>query len=234
MAMEQLTNLIKRATGGEPTEGKWDKQFREWIADAESKGLDPNDVGDKAWANDYLAETMEERYLGLVPANGVVLELGPGSGRLSRHLIKKAKRLELIDSSTFVIDWISRYLVGKGDFRATLIPVPSMPHLADGSIDLVVAHGVFEHLDFDESYYFLAEFARVLKSGGKVSFNYDNIASSGGGDWWMSHKKRAGVRSIFRFYTPEFMTRIAELAGLGVDKSYVTEDRLAHLVLVKK
>lgn len=234
MAIEQLSNLIRRATGGDPAEGKWDKQFRQWIADAEAKGLDPNDVGDEAWANDYLSETLNERYLDLVPAGGVVLELGPGSGRLTRHLIKRAKRVELIDSSKFVIEWISRYLVGKGEFRAQHIPVPAAPHLADNSIDLVVAHGVFEHLDFDESYYFLAEFARVLKQGGKVSFNYDNIASKGGGEWWLSHKRRAGVRSIFRFYTPEFMIRLAELAGLAVDKSYVSDDRLAHLVLVKK
>ncbi len=234
MAMEQLTNMIKRVTGGDSAEGKWDKHFRQWITDAEAKGLDPNDVGDQAWANDYLAETLNERYLDLVTPGSVVLELGPGSGRLTRHLIKKAKRVELIDSSSFVIEWMDRYLAGKGDFRATYIPNPASPHLKDGSIDLVVAHGVFEHLDFDETYYFLEEFARVLKQGGKVSFNYDNIASSGGKDWWLSHKRGPGVRSIFRFYTPEFMIRLAEIAGLSVEKNYISDDRLAHLVLVKK
>jgi SAM-dependent methyltransferase len=214
-------------------DGKWDKHFRDWIADAEAKGLDPNDVGDKAWANDYLSETLEERYLGLVAADSVVLELGPGSGRLTRHLIKRAKRVELLDNSSFVIDWMNRYLAGKGEFRATLIPVPAAPHLADACIDLVVAHGVFEHLDFDETYYFLAEFARVLKPGGRVSFNYDNIASSGGAEWWRSHRRGAGVRSIFRFYTPDFMARLAELAGLTAEKHCVSDDRLAHLILSK-
>jgi SAM-dependent methyltransferase len=224
-----------RRAGERPAaaEGKWDKHFRQWIAEAERSGQDPNDVGDRAWANDYLAKALESRYLALVPANGTVLELGPGSGRLTRHLLGRAGRIELIDSSAFVISWMQRYLEGKADFRAVLIDKPLTPHLADDSMDAFLAHGVFEHLDFDETYWFLTEFARVLKPGGRVSYNYDTIHGPGGERWLLDHRRSPGSRFIFRFYTPDFMTRIAEVAGLSVVESHVCDDRLAHLILTK-
>jgi predicted SAM-dependent methyltransferase len=35
------------------------------------------------------------------------------------------------------------------------------------------AHGVVEHFELDELYWFLGEFARVLRPGGKVGFDFD-------------------------------------------------------------
>ncbi len=214
-------------------EGKWDQHFREWIREAEARGEDPNDVGDEAWANDYLARSLDDRYLRYVPQGGTILELGPGSGRLTRHLIGRAGRIELIDNSEFVIEWMKRYLAGKVDFRAKLIAKPLAPHIESDSIDTVLAHGVFEHLDFDETYYFLHEFRRVLKPGGHVSFNYDTLHSPGGAQWFLDHRRAPGKRCIFRFYTPEFMTRIAEIASLRAVRSLASDDRLAHIVLTK-
>jgi SAM-dependent methyltransferase len=217
----------------EESEGKWDVHFRQWIEQAEARGQDPNDVGDEAWANDYLAQVLERCYLRLVPKGGTVLELGPGSGRLTRHLIGRAGRIELIDNSDFVVKWISKYLEGKVDHRAVLISKPLVPHLKDNSIDAVLAHGVFEHLDFDETYFFLLEFCRVIKPGATISFNYDNIQSEGGKEWFLGHKRSPGRRCIFRFYTPDFIMRIAEIAGLKVSESFTSNDRLAHLILTK-
>jgi SAM-dependent methyltransferase len=228
-----LAKLLAIRSSTVAGEGKWDKHFREWIQKAESLGLDPNDVGDDAWANDYLSQTLYSHYLNLIPQGGTVLELGPGSGRLTRHLIGRAGRIELIDSSAFVVDWIKRYLAGKADFRAKLIAKPLASHLESNSVDVVLAHGVFEHLDFDETFFFLREFARVLKPNGRISFNYDNIQSSGGERWFLDHLRQPGNRCIFRFYTPDFMERLAQIAGLQVAQSFVSEDRLAHLILTK-
>lgn len=221
------------ALGTSAGAGKWDTAFRDWIARAERQGLDPNDVGDEAWENDYLAQSLEDRYLRYVPQGGTVLELGPGSGRLTRHLIGRAGRVELVDHSRFVIDWIQKYLSGKIDYRAQRISKPLLPHISENSIDTVLAHGVFEHLDFDETYFFLAEFCRVIKPGGHVSFNYNTIHSSGGMQWFSDHVREPGTRCIFRFYTPDFMIHLAERAGLTVVESLTSEHRLAHLILTK-
>lgn len=211
----------------------WDKHFRDWISSAKAEGVDPNDVGDAVWVTDCLAQTLDRCYLAFVPEGGTVLELGPGTGRLTRHLIGRAGRIELVDNSEFVIKWITAYLSGKVDFRANLIQAPVLHHLQDDSMDTVVAHGVFEHLDFDETYWFLVEFRRVLKPAGYVSFNYDTLSSPGGTKWFLEKRRKPGAKCVFRFYTPDFMARIAEVAGLSVVYSFTSDDRLAQLVLTK-
>jgi SAM-dependent methyltransferase len=211
--------------------GKWDRAFRRWIAEAQASGGDPNDFGDKAWANDYLTQCLDSRYLAYVTPGSTVLELGPGSGRLTRHLVGRVGRLELVDNSPFVIEWISKYLEGKVPFRAQRITTPSFDHIVASSIDSVLAHGVFEHLDFDETFFFLAEFCRVLRPGGYASFNYNTLHSPAGEQWFHSHRGEPGDRCIFRFYTPDFMQRIAEIAGLQAVTSEASDERLAHIVL---
>jgi ubiquinone/menaquinone biosynthesis C-methylase UbiE len=210
----------------------WDPHFDQWIKSAVAHGVDPNDVGDEAWANDSLADAIQDLYLSYVPAGATVLELGPGTGRLTRHLITRARKLELVDNSKFVIKWMTTYLAGKIEFRTHLVERPLFPSVPDDSVDTVVAHGVFEHLDFDETFSFLVEFYRVLKPGGYVSYNYDTLHSSGGAEWFL-RKLKPGKRCIFRFYTPEFMARIAQIAKFEVVQSISSDDRLAHIVLRK-
>jgi SAM-dependent methyltransferase len=216
-----------------PAPGRWDVHFHQWVDSARARGLDANDVGDEAWANDRLADALDDNYLRYVPEGGTVLELGPGTGRLTRHLIGRAGKLELVDNSKFIIDWMNKYLRDKIDFRTHLIKSPRFPAVSDGSVDTALAHGVFEHLDFDETYAFLVEFHRVLKTGGHVSFNYDTLHNEAGARWFLDHHK-PGKRCIFRLYTPEFMARIAEVAKFKVARSIASDDRLAHMVLVKR
>jgi SAM-dependent methyltransferase len=125
------------------------------------------------------------------------------------------------------------YLEGRCEFRTHLISVPLMPGIPSGSVDLVLAHGVVEHLDFDEIAFFLDEFLRVLKPGGRVSFNYNSMHSAEGVEWFRQRRREPGNRCIFRFYTPDFMHRLAEISGFSIGESYAGQSRLAHVVLVK-
>jgi SAM-dependent methyltransferase len=119
----------------------WDRQFVKWIRDAEATGRDPNDIGDERWREDLLDTALEEHYLPAVGRDSVVLELGPGSGRLSRHLIGRCRELILVDTSQIVCDWLSRYLDGKGQFRIFRIDGPRFMMVHDEEIDAVLGMG---------------------------------------------------------------------------------------------
>jgi len=216
-----------------PAPGKWDKHFREWIEQARSRGGDPNDVGDEAWANDYLSNALPRFYLPYVNPDSRVMELGPGSGRVTRHLVGRCRRLELVDNSEFVIEWMRTYLDGKCEFGTHLIDRPRVPAIEDERIDFVLAHGVMEHLDFDETAFFLDEFHRVLRRGGRLSFNYNSLHSDEGAAWFAKHRRSPGHRCIFRFYTPDFIRRLGRLSGFEVEAEHVAAERLAHVVFVK-
>jgi SAM-dependent methyltransferase len=190
---------------------QWDRDFKRWAREKGGDG-DPNDVGDAEWAGDLLDEGLKDHYLPLLSPEAVIVELGPGSGRLSRHLIGRCQELIVLDISKYVCKWMRGYLEGKGRFQVHRINGPFLPMLGDATVDAVVSNGVFEHLDLDETYWFLSEFARVLRPGGGCSFNFDSPVMPDGIALMRQHGG-PGHRSVFRLHHPESIRCVAEAAG---------------------
>src|SRR3990172_4536473 len=193
-------------------EKPWDDEFKQWIAEAERTGRDPNDLGDSAWGGSALPDT-EKYILPHVRPDSVVLELGPGSGRVTRHVIGRCGEMILVDYSRFVCEWMTKYFDGKGKFKTLLINTPSLEGVATESVDLIFAEGVFHHIELDDLCFFLEEFHRVLKPRGVMIFNFVNIMSSKGKDWFRQWRPPRGGRSIFRFYHPDVVRDLAEMVG---------------------
>jgi SAM-dependent methyltransferase len=210
----------------------WDGYFKKWIAEAEASGRDPNDVGDLDWT-DSLKDVLENHYLPYISPDSVVLELGPGSGRVTRHIIGRCREMILVDYSPVVCDWLAKYLKGKGAHRIIQIDRPLLAAVPSSSVDTIIANGVFEHIEMDDLFCFLEEFSRVLKAAGVVSFNFDNIMSAGGIAWFKQFRGEPGSRSIFRFYHPESIRVIAEELGLQVLDLETSPGRIAHITMQK-
>jgi len=211
-------------------EVSWDGAFKNWIADARTRKVDPNDLGDQAWGTDRLRDIgLPEHYAPRLRSDAVIVELGPGSGRLSRHLVGKCDRLILVDRSECVIRWLQRYLAGKGEFDAHVIDGPRFP-LAAATADAAFAHGVVEHLPTEDLYWYLHEMRRVLKSGGVAAFNFNNLASSEGA-LWMSDDYKPLTRTSFRLHMPETIERLASLAGFRRVAIFPTDNRTAFAEL---
>jgi SAM-dependent methyltransferase len=210
----------------------WDQEFARWIAEAKAAGLDPNDLGDRAWRGIAL-EAASRHLLPRISPQSVVLELGPGSGRYTRHVLPRCREMILVDYSSLVCEWLREYLPGKGQFRVHHIDRPVFAQVADGVVDFAFANGVFEHIDPDDTDFFLQEFHRVLKPGGMLWFNFDNFMSPGGSRWFKEEDVKPGDRRIFRFYHPELLKKMAEMRGFS--KVIVTPDegRLAFLEAFK-
>jgi SAM-dependent methyltransferase len=209
----------------------WDRHFTKWIQEARASGRDPNDIGDERWAEDLLDVGLEQHYLPIVGPDSVVLELGPGSGRLTRHLIDKCQELIVVDSSPIVCDWITRYLAGKGRYRVYAIDRPQFPMVSDDEVDAAFAHGVVEHLDLDELYWFLVEFHRLLKPGGKVAFNFDNVMTDRGAE--VMSQDGPGNRALFRVHHPQSIRRVADVAGFSEVDVACSPGRIAFASLTK-
>lgn len=210
----------------------WDRAFQTWISEAESSGRDPNDVGDVTWGGNPLVGA-EQRLFPYMSKDSVVLELGPGTGRMTRHVIGRCKRMILVDYSSVVCDWLKTYLRGKGDYSVHRIDGPVLPDVQDSVVDLAFAFGVLEHIDLDDIYEFLKEFHRVLQPGGVLWFNFDTLATPGGLEWFRKEraKRRPGTRTIFRFYHPDDMQNLAHDAGFSVMALHVGQDRLVSIHL---
>ena len=210
---------------------QWDRDFKRWVRQG-GPGVDPNDAADVEWASDLLGEGLRDHYLPLASPEAVILELGPGSGRLSRHLIGRCRELIVADISKYVCTWMRGYLQGKGRFQVHRISGPWLPMLGDAAVDAVVAHDVFEHLDFDETYWFLCEFARVLRPGGVCSFNFDSPVTPDGIAIMRAHGG-PGHHAVYRLHHPEDIRCAAAAAGFAAASITQTGTRIAFADLTR-
>ncbi|MGW8379042.1 methyltransferase domain-containing protein [Streptomyces sp. ODS28] len=98
-----------------------------------------------------------------------VLEIGPGSGRYLEKTLKECSpaRYEIYETAA---PWAD-YLVATFGVVARPTAECSLAPTADGSVDLVQAHKVFNTLTFLGSSRYFFEMARVARPGGRIVFD---------------------------------------------------------------
>jgi predicted SAM-dependent methyltransferase len=105
--------------------------------------------------------------------------------------------------------------------------------IPNASVDVVVANGVFEHIEIEDLTRFLEEFYRIVKPSGVVSFNFDNIMTAEGIQWFKKWRGEPETKGVFRFYHPDAVRQIAESFGFVTLQLTVNDSRLAHIELEK-
>jgi SAM-dependent methyltransferase len=169
-------------SGGSKVSGKsmgefWDDRAREdpfYFVDNSGR-YQQADV-DRFWA---VGEAQLDELLQAVGASvqppDTVLDLGCGVGRLTRVLARRAEHVHALDVST--------EMLGKARELNTELDNVTWHHndgttlqpVADGSIDAVVSHVVFQHIpDPAITLGYIREIGRVLKPGGWGAFQISN------------------------------------------------------------
>jgi ubiquinone/menaquinone biosynthesis C-methylase UbiE len=226
-----LNRILRPFVAGRAAEKPWDGVFDTWIAEAETRGEDPNDAGDRQWGNPL--PYLERHCFPHLSPDKVVLELGPGSGRYTRHLLSRASKLVLVDDSAKVVQWLRDYLRDKAECEIFLAEDCSLRFLKEGSVDVALAIGVFEHLSLEQFYLYLSSFFRVLRAGGVVVLNFDNFQSEQGFAWFKKWLPADGSRGIFRFYHPEMVRQMCADAGFDEIAILADDGRMAVLTCRK-
>jgi ubiquinone/menaquinone biosynthesis C-methylase UbiE len=91
----------------------------------------------------------------------VVLELGAGTGKLTRVIAELGHDVHATDPDEAMLQILERVSPGIRTARASAEDIP----LADGSVDVVIAGQAFHWFDLDTA---LPEIARVLRPGGRI------------------------------------------------------------------
>ena len=205
---------VKRC-GSAASKRPWDGEFLRWIADAERQNRDVNDVADERWGD--VRHLIAKYYLPHIKPDTTVLELGPGTGRITRHTVGKCGKLIIVDFSETVIGWITRYLInlGRRNFTTFLVADCRLQPIPDSTVDLAMADGVVHHLDPEDLHRYLTAFHRVLVPGGLAVFNFVNLMAPEGYAKFRSFADSSNMRDGFRWYHPEIVRFLCERAGFA-------------------
>ncbi|MFM2151960.1 MAG: hypothetical protein RL199_395 [Pseudomonadota bacterium] len=142
--------------------------------------------------------------LGRLPADGLVVDLGTGAGRLLAKLRQRARRVIGVDQSPGMLAEAHRR-VREEDWRDVELRLGTLEHLplADAEADAAVAHQVLHHVARPESV--VLEAHRVLRPGGTLV-----IAD------YLPHEReqmRDEYADLWLGFAPELLVRWFEEAG---------------------
>lgn len=101
-----------------------------------------------------------------------VLEVAPGHGRFTEYIVPVATSVTLVDLSPTCLE-VCRQRFGDGShMRYVQTDGTTLPGVAEDSIDFVWSFDSFVHMELPVIDAYLAEFARVLRPGGRFTIHH--------------------------------------------------------------
>jgi ubiquinone/menaquinone biosynthesis C-methylase UbiE len=216
--------------------GKWDNFFKKHLKRAEEKGIDVNESveddwgGTMRWLENYILPAIRK-------PNPVICEIGPGSGRFSRHLIERAKMYYFVDYSDFVCDLLEKMFGSRENARIIKAQNSDLSSIESNSVDFVFSMGTFVHLFIEQIYGYFSESYRILSQNSQCVIHFANFMDDGGYDFFIEKlpiNKQYDRHSAFRFYHPEMIDKMAVKIGFSVvNKNFIRGTRHCFIRLKK-
>lgn len=156
---------------------------------------DWNAAGDEwtpsaAWKESLVEHVLKPR----VPEGSDIVEIGPGAGRWTEHLLPRAKSYAGLDISKKCVEICSAKFAGSQNARFAVNEGNNLPGVADASADVIWSFDVFVHINLADIATYLEEFKRVLRPGGRAIIHHGTTAGHGGG--WRSDATTAELNAL--------------------------------------
>jgi ubiquinone/menaquinone biosynthesis C-methylase UbiE len=192
--------------------------------------------------NDY-----EEEVMGWVPAGPLierlvvpllrpdskVIDVGPGTGRQSRHIAPHVPKgeLHLVDHSTFLVSFLSGYFQPLPHVQAHLNEGHDLPFPNNGWADVVFCGGTIIALNLGTIDLYAREFHRVLKPGGHVVFDYIDPDRSEGAAHLRSQTPY--LRTIYTYHAASVIDALFDGIGFDIGDRY-QDGKSTYLTVTKR
>ncbi len=144
-----------------------------------------------------------------------VVDIGCGIGRVMRPLAPHVREIIGVDISEKMLKEGAAYLEGVPNARLVQTYGANLPGIEDGSVDFVYSMLCLIHVDKRNAYRYMREMSRVLKPGGMVLIQVENISSDKG---LAEFQRVVGMDEEYplEFYTPGEIRRLLGSVGLDV------------------
>jgi SAM-dependent methyltransferase len=183
----------------------------------------------------YLDREVFSPFLG---HSDVLLEIGPGAGRLTEVLLPKCDKLIAVDTSPTMLGLLKQRFADQDKIEYVLSKGRGLKRVPDASVDTAFSYGVFVHLQHWDIFNYLKELHRVLKPGGKALIQHSNTFSELG---WRQFRRdlprqlnQHKLHHSFIVNSPELMAEFVRRAGLEVEDQLTEVVRRDCITLIRK
>jgi ubiquinone/menaquinone biosynthesis C-methylase UbiE len=156
----------------------------------------------EAWKASLIDNVMAK----YVVPGGRIVEIGPGAGRWTEPLVKRAGHVIGVDISPACVELCRRKFAEHSNAEFHVNDGSTLPSIKTGSIDAIWSFDVFVHINARETGGYVQEFHRVLRPGGRAVIHHGATGGRTGG--WRSDVTAEVFRGLIE--TAGFKT-VAEL-----------------------
>ncbi len=187
--------------------------FPGYVAAAQRLGMDVNDYEESqlGWypAHSLLAATT----FPFLHESSIVCEVGPGTGRFSRLILPRIPQgqLHLVDHSAWMVRFLNTYFNGQSNVHVYLGEGHSLPFQRERWVDVVFVAGTIIALKLATIQLYALDFARVLKPGGAVIFDYLDPTTPEG--WTHLCTDGHTLPDVYAYHAPEVIDHVFTAAG---------------------
>ncbi|MDB6137978.1 MAG: Methyltransferase protein [Verrucomicrobiaceae bacterium] len=132
------------------------------------------------WKQSVITQVLEKQ----MPASGSILEIGPGGGRWTTDLIKRATLFTAVDISESCVDVCRQKFASATNATFMVGSGRDLAGVPDASQDGIWSFDVFVHINRPEVSAYLDEFLRVMKPGAIAVLHHGSVGGMNGG--WRS------------------------------------------------
>lgn len=186
----------------------WPEHGDEWNRQATACGIDY-----PSWKDSLVSHLIVPN----VNATTHVLEIAPGHGRWTEHLIARAGHVTAVDLSPSCIAFCEARFRDASNIDYFVTDGTSLPPDATAQIDFVWSFDAFVHMDRDVIGAYLKEIARVLKPGGTAIIHHSNVAD-------LDKHTQAKAEGWRAPMTAALFAELAQAAGFEVVSQFVYWD----------
>jgi ubiquinone/menaquinone biosynthesis C-methylase UbiE len=177
---------------------------------------DWSDKGEEWTTSREWKDSVIKRFLKPNIANGaVVVEIGPGGGRWTGELQRRASRLIGIDISKTCVAECRRRFAGVGNAEFWVGNGSNLEGVSSASVDAIWSFDVFVHINRPQFESYAEEFARVLRPGGVGIIQHGAVGGQKGG--WRSNLTENDVDSILHSVGLKVVEKIGTWLDTGCE-----------------
>lgn len=151
-----------------------------------------------------------------VAADGRVLDLGCGMGRVLKHIAPYCREAVGLDVSNRMLSLARKHVAGIGNVSLTRGNGAELLMFEDNSFDFCYAIQMFHQIEREDTIRYLVEIERVLKPGGSLYLDFLDLESEQNAKEFKEYALESQVRRISRrrFFTEQELRAFARLARL--------------------